>query len=73
MGLCVKTAFGNNFRPREVPKLENPHFHFSSEMRLDKIGPRTLRFVSSEILPLKYLSGVWRVLLENQMFDPFVF
>ena len=26
--LCVKTAFRNNFGPREVPKLENLHFHF---------------------------------------------
>ena len=28
IGLCVKNAFGNNFGPQEVPKLENLHFHF---------------------------------------------
>ena len=28
IGLCVKTAFRNNFGPREVPKLENLNFHF---------------------------------------------
>ena len=28
IGLCVKTAFGNNFGPREVPKLKNLHIHF---------------------------------------------
>ena len=28
IGLCVKTAFTNNFGPREVPKLENCTFTF---------------------------------------------
>ena len=28
IGLCLKTAFRNNFGPWEVPKLENLHFHF---------------------------------------------
>ena len=27
IGICVKTAFINNFGPREVPKLGNLHFH----------------------------------------------
>ena len=28
MGLNQKTAFGIDIGPQELPKLENPHFHF---------------------------------------------